>query len=822
MVTISQAFAIAVQHHQAGRLEIAEQLYRQILEAEPEHVDAMHLLGLIAHQLGMHEAGAAQLERAIALKGDVADLHFSLGGIYHALQRIPQAIACYRRALELKPEHADACNNLGNALKGQGRLDDAVTCYRRALELRPSFVEALNNLGVTLRDQGKSEAAEACCRRALELKPDFAEAHNNLGIALKDQGQVAEAAACYRRALALKPDYAEALNNLGVASYDLGQMGDAVACCRRAVELRPNYAEAHNNLGNALKDLGRVDEAMASYRRAVELKPDYVAPLNNLGIVLKESGRLDDAVACYRQAMERKPDCAEVYNNLGVALQAQGKPDDAAACYRRAMELRPDDATAHYNLANALKDLNQLDDAVVCYQRTLELNPDCAEAYNNLGLVLKDQGRLDDALACYRRALARNPGDLLAHNNMTYTRLFCADDDPATRYAELRRWNQQYAEPLGSALPPPDNDRNPQRRLRIGYVSPDFRSHPVGQFLVPLLESHNHEAFEIYGYASVQKPDPMTDRCRACCDVWRDVQSLSDFRLAETIRQDRIDILVDLTLHMAGSRLLVFARRPAPVQITYLGYCGTTGLEAIDYRLTDPYLDPVGQEEPFYAEQSIHLPETYWCYRPSDLAPPVALQPACASGVATFGCLNNFCKQSAPAFATWCALLKAVPQSRLLLHAQAGSHRDRLLAVAAERGLSPDRVEFVPFQPPHEYLRTYQRIDVALDPFPYSGGTTTCDALWMGVPVVTLAGQTAVGRGGVSILSNVGLQECVACDTEQYVRIAAGLARSVSRLAELRATLRQRMQGSPLMNAPRFAGHVEAAYREMWRRWCAK
>ena len=297
---------------------------------------------------------------------------------------------------------------------------------------------------------------------------------------------------------------------------------------------------------------------------------------------------------------------------------------------------------------------------------------------------------------------------------------------------------------------------------------------------------------------------------------------LSDEELAAAVHQDRIDMLVDLTMHMAHNRMLVFARKPAPVQVTYLAYCGTTGLDTIDYRLTDPYLDPPGADEQFYSEQSIRLPETYWCYRPAVDSPPVGPLPALAAGRLTFGCLNNFCKVTEPTLAAWCRLLRVLPDSRLLLHAARGSHRDRVRAILAEQGVSSDRLVFVDGVPILEYLRLYEQIDVALDPFPYGGGSTTCDALWMGVPVVSLAGKTAVGRSGLSILSNIGLPELIASDVDQYVRIAAELAADLPRLAALRATLRERMQKSPLMDAPRFARNVEAAYREMWRRWCGQ
>jgi predicted O-linked N-acetylglucosamine transferase (SPINDLY family) len=719
MATISEALAIATRHYQAGRLRAAEQIYRQILAVEPNHADAIDLLGVIASQMGEHGIAVEYIERAIGLKGDVAAFHSHLGTAYLALRRIPEAVDCYRRALKLNPDDADAHYNLGVAFKVQGNLVEAVACYRRALELKPNDAEAHNNLGNVLKDQGNLGGAVACYHRALELKPDYAKAHNNLGIALNDQGKADQ----------------------------------SLAHCRRALELKPDFVEAHVSLGNTLKDRGNLEEALVCYHRAVELKPDF----------------------------------AQAHNNLGTLLKDQGKLDDAMACYRRALELRPD----------------------------------FAEAHSNLGNVLKDQGNLDGAIACYRRALELKPDYATAHSNLVYTQLFCPGYDARTLDEELGRWNRQHAEPLEKYIQPHSNNVDPHRRLRIGYLSPDFRSHPVGRFLLPLLESHDHEGFEILCYASLRMPDAVTDRCRARADAWRDVLGLSDEQVARTICRDQVDILVDLTMHMGNNRLLVFARKPAPVQVTYLAYCGTTGLGTMDYRLTDTYLDPPGRDERFYRERSVHLPETYWCYRPIDQTPPVNRLPAVEAGHVGFGSLNNFCKVTSPVLAAWSRLLQAVPGSRLLLHARAGSHRDRVRAFLAEQGISAERLTWVDLLPTAEYFGLYQQIDVALDPFPYGGGTTTCDALWMGVPVVSLAGETGVGRGGVSILSNVGLPELVAGDADQYVRIAVDLANDLPRLSRLRATLRDRMQASPLMNAPRFARSVEAAYRDMWRRWCA-
>ncbi|HWB54584.1 MAG TPA: hypothetical protein VG722_10340, partial [Tepidisphaeraceae bacterium] len=382
-----------------------------------------------------------------------------------------------------------------------------------------------------------------------------------------------------------------------------------------------------------------------------------------------------------------------------------------------------------------------------------------------------------------------------------------------------RQWNLRHAAPL-PRFKEYSNSRQPNRRLRIGYVSPDFRQHVVGRFIAPLFAHHNHEAFEIFAYTSVSHPDSLTARLKSCTDTWKNVLVLSDEQLAEQIHADEIDVLVDLTMHMAGSRLLTFARKPAPVQITYLAYCSTTGLDAMDFRFTDRQLDPTDDTD-IYSELSVYL-QRYWCYEAPEPSPPVAALPMISGGSATFGCLNNFCKVSQIAFELWARILQTVHNSRLILHAHPGAHRQEALDRFNALGIAPDRIQFVDFAPMAEYLRLYQKIDIALDPFPYAGGTTTCDALWMGVPVISLSGQTAVSRSGASILSQVGMSELVADSQDQYVAIAAALANEPSRLQALRLSLRDRMLNSPLMNGRAFAADVETAYRRLWIKWCSE
>jgi predicted O-linked N-acetylglucosamine transferase (SPINDLY family) len=666
------------------------------------------------------------------------------------------------------------------------------------------------------------DEAMVAYRQAIRLKPDYAEAYSNLGKASKDLGQLDEAIAFYRQAIRLKPDLAEAHNNLGNALEGKGQLEEAIAAHRQAIGLKPDYAEAHNNLGNALAAKEQLDQAIASYREAIRLKPDYPQAHNNLGIALKGIGRLDEAMACYRQAIGIDPGYAEAHSNLGNALSEMVQLEEAIASYRQAIRLKPELAQVHSNLGNALKDAERLDEAIASYRQAIRLKPGFAEAHSNLGNALARIGRLDEAIASHQQAIRLEPDHAGMHSNLVFALQYHPGYDGRMIREELRRWNRQHAEPLKKLIQPHANNRDSDRRLRIGYVSPDFYSHVVGQNLLPLFRQHDHGPMEIFCYANLVRADALTEQFRRCADAWRNIVGLSDLQAVELIRQDRIDILVDLALHTAKNRLTVFAHKPAPVQATFAGYPGSTGLDTIDYRLSDPYLDPPGLNDQFYSETSIRLPDSFWCYDPLVTELAVNPLPAQTDGHVTFGCLNNFCKVNEPVLRLWARVLKTVDRSRLMMLCPEGSHRQPLLDLLQREGISPDRIELIAGRPRQQYLELYHRIDVGLDTFPYNGHTTSLDSYWMGVPVVTLVGQTVVGRAGLSQLTNLGLPELVAHTPQQYVQIATDLGKDLPRLAELRRTLRGRMKASPLMDAPRFARNVESAYRSMWTTWCGQ
>jgi protein O-GlcNAc transferase len=639
-------------------------------------------------------------------------------------------------------------------------------------------------------------------------------------------GKLHEAEQLYRAVLAKKPRHPEASFLLGVIAIASGRLDLAFNLLARATAsasgnsaLQADLAEASFNLGLAFEGQGDLDRAIACFERAVELKPDAPQMHRRLARALRIRCDFVRAIAHYERALALAPAAAEIASDLGGTLKLAGHLDQAIAVYRRAIEIQPRFAPTHSNLGVALMDQLRLDDAMASFRRALDLDPDLVSAHCNLGNALTYSGLMDEAIASFRRAIAKRPDHHVAHSNLVYALAFHPAYDAGGILEEARAWSRQHAPSLAGAEPHP-NDRSPERRLRIGYVSPDFRDHCQALFMTPLLRHHDHENFEIACYSSVATPDAVTQRLRDHTDLWRSIAGVDDAAAERIVRDDRIDVLVDLTMHMSNTRLRLFARKPAPLQVCWLAYPGTTGLDAIDYRITDPWLDPQEGDDSVYAERSVRLADAFWCYDPLAAEPAAAPLPALSGGGVTFGCLNNFSKVHEGVIELWARVLREASGSRLLLLAPLGSARQRTLEAFAKNGVEGDRVVFVERRPRSEYLALHGQIDVCLDTFPVNGHTTSLDAFWMGVPVVTLVGKTVIGRGGLSQAMNLGLPELVAWTPDEYVRIAVDLSRDLDRLSALRASLRSRMEKSPLMDGPRFALNLETAYRGMWREWC--
>jgi protein O-GlcNAc transferase len=687
---------------------------------------------------------------------------FGLALQHHNRGNLQEAQSIYQQIVAVQPTHADALHLLGVIHRRTGNPTAGIELMQRALAINPGCENANYNLGNALRDQGRSDDAVAAYRRSIAFNQNLLQSYHNLGRLLKAQGQLEQASAAFAQA-------------------------DALAAASHSASVpRPDLGMEWYNLGNSLREQKRYAEAINAYQKAVAHHPELAEAHCNLGNALVEEKRMDAAISAYNESLRVNPNLPQTHHNLAKVLYDQGRLDEAMRANAKALSLRPDYLSAYRNLANNLFESGQLDEAIALYQ----------------------QGDFDT------ESRAKVAGDFIytIHSHPAYDARAIAD--------ETRRWNEQYAKPLMAYSQPHTNDRDSDRPLRIGYVSPDFRHHVVGQNLVPLFREHDHQTFEIFCYSDASRPDAQTRRFQQWADHWSNTEDLSDEQLASLVRKDQVDILVDLALY-TGKRLLVFARKPAPVQVTFAGYPGSTGLTAIDYRLSDAYLDPVGVDESIYSEKTIRLPHSFWCYDPDDCVHiPVGPLPANESGLITFGCLNNFCKINKTILDLWAKVLQCVPGSRLLLLAKQGAHRQRTIDYLATQNIEPHRIEFLSYGSRQTYLRYFHRVDVSLDSFPYNGHTTSLDSLWMAVPVVTLVGQTPVARAGWCQLSNLGLTQLAAQTPEEFVSVAVELANDLPRLKELRSTLRQRMERSPLMNAITFTRDIEAAYRVMWQRWC--
>jgi len=737
---------------------------------------------------------------------------------HHQAGRFAQAEALYRQALSAEPRSAEILDGLGQVLLAMGRFADAETCFRDALTLRPDVPHLYTLMGVALSSQGKHAEALQSHRHAVAKQPRVPEALAHLAASQAALGQYEDAIASYRQALAVRPRFAEAQCNLGNLLSLTGRTEEAVGAYQAALSHKPQFPEAWVNLGIALRELGGLEESAAAFGNAIAQRSQFVDAHFNLGALLVDMKRPDAALEQLRIALSLKPNHADSLMITGLAFYAKGMHSDAVSLYQRAIALKPDFAEAYLNLGVALGALDRADESQAAIEQAIRLNPNLPEAHLNLATALRDQGLIDEAIARYRGLVALQPTPVNL-DALLYSLHFHPAYAPGQIRAEHAAYDAVVRTPGKSA--PHTNVRTANRRLRIGYVSPDFRDHCQANFLMPLLASHDKSRFEIFAYGNMPTFDQMGERLLAHVDHRRSIAGVNDAQADAMIRADRIDILVDLTLHMADNRLPLFARKPAPVQITWLGYPSTTGVSAIDYRFSDAYLDPPGQTDAFYVEKTIRLPDTFWCYDPMSDVPAIASPPSERTDHITFGCLNNFAKVTDATLNLWGRVMESAPGSRLVLLTPPGRARTRVVAALSKHGIAADRISFVERLPRQDYLRTYQQIDIALDTIPYTGHTTTLDALWMATPVVTCTGLTAVSRGAGSILHCVGLDELIAHNADDFVKCAVDLATHAQGLRELRANLRDRFERSPLMDAKRFTQHIEAAYSQAWDTWLA-
>ena len=698
----------------------------------------------------------------------------------------PQAERLYQRVLSLEPNQADALAHLGLLNLQFGRGEVAVSLIKQALKRADKNATYYSYLGDAYRALGKFDDARHAYQKALKLDPNLVPALGNLGLTLQDQGRLDEALAAFQRVLALVPDSVDALINIGVILQDKLDFKAAIDAFQQVLKLAPGRAEAHFNLGAVLAKTKQFSRAAHHFQCAVEL----------------DSGR------------------SESWVGLGRALTATDKKLEAIAAFDKALVLEPGNLGALVEMSSLMRKAGCPTRAVVLLQRVLELCPNDRIATINMGIALLDAGEPAQAIACYEKGLQTWPSDpalqsslLFSHSYLPLSleKMFGLHQKVGRVLESIEQMQLRANVGKVSAT---------KKRLRIGYVSADFYGHPVASLIEPVLRRHDTEDFEIFCYSDVSEPDEETDRLRGYANEWRDTHHLTHESLVEKIAYDRIDILVDLGGHTGANRLPVFARKPAPIQVTWLGYFDTTGLARMDYILLDQF--SVAASAQRFTEQVWPMPSVRFCYKPPETAPPVAMPAIAERGAITFGCFNNLAKLNDRVVSLWAKVFVALPAARLLLKCRSLADpevRKKLLERFERHGIAPARIELRGGSPHHVMLSEYADVDIALDPFPYTGGLTSLEALWMGVPVVTLQGDSVIGRQTAGFLRVLGVDDLIAQSEEDYLRIVISLAWNHALLVDLRAGLRERMWASPLCDAEGFTRQLESAYRDMWGRW---
>ena len=806
-----------------GKLAHAADSYRSALALAPHDKEAHFHLGEIAHAMGQFDEAVASFRSQLQMTPHDARVHAGLGAALQGAGQVTDAVASYRRAAQLNPHLDMLHHNMALALHSLQQYDAAADAYRLALAAQPHSITLLARLGDAHRALGQADAAIACYQQALVMDDENGNIMLSLAIALEHAGQTEEALARYRDAASLNPRDIDVHFSHGACLQGLGRAEEAVTCYRQALEIDADSVMTLNNLGAALLGLRQLEEAIAHQQHALALCPDSDVAHCNLGACLQALGQYEEAEASYRQALALTPDYLVVHNNLCTTLQHLGRHEEALQVCRRMQELGEDNAPLHFNIANSLQALRQTEAAKGHFRTALEHDPDYAEAHVNLGSLLQLQGQGEQGMRHIRQALQARKGHYaLAHSNLLFSLSHSDTADAGTLFAEHCRFGELLDASAGTSLPF-SNTPQPERRLRIGMVSGDFNNHAIASFLAPVLALlARNPNLVLYAYYNKTSEEEHTQILRGYMDHWRNVTNLSDTAMETLIRADAIDILIDLSGHSAANRLPVFARKPAPIQASWMGYPGTTGLRAMDYFLSDNRILPARQFDHLFLEKIVHLPISA-PFIPYANAPDIGPLPALANGHVTFGSFNRANKLNRKVIALWSQVLRALPNSVMLLGGLDGDERDDYLRNwFAEEGIDHARLRFHARGSMAEYMQLHQQVDVCLNTFPYTGTTTLCHALWMGVPTLSLSGNTIPTRSAAAYLGHVGLEAFAAHDEPDFVNKGIFLSQNIATLSQLRSTLRERFRLSPVAQPALVTQGFERALRIMWRRWCAE
>ena len=815
MMTASQrAFEKGIDAHRRGAIEEARLLYREVLRLDPRNAAACGNLAIIAAQHGDLVVAEDMFRRGIELRPDYPAGYNHLGTVLQQQGKWTEAIAAHRHAIRLDPNYAEAHLALGNALKQERDLDGAMRCYRAAAAARPDFAEAHNNAGVVLQMQGRLEEAAVAYREATAVRPGYAEAFFNLGSVRHQSRQFDAAEAAYRQAIAIDPKVAVVYNNLGTVLKDQGRLDAALEALEHALQLRSDYPEAHFNRAAVLQQQGRLEDSLAAYGNAFALRRDYIEAANNAGIVLQELGRPAEAIDLYRRICRPTPAHADLYNNLGTALLTEARFEEARQAFEQALACLPDFAEAAYNLGNALRELGRLADALAAWQQALELRPDYGEAFGQLAH--------HRALACQWDSHETDQQKLLAMVRSSVRvppfYLFATAASAPDQLLAAAQWIAPIRPPQNALFAP--RGGRADGRIRLGYLSGDFHQHATAQLAAGLFERHDRNRFEVVAYS--YGPDdgsPMRARLAQAFDRFVDVRRLSHREAAGRIHQDEIDILIDLKGYTHGARPMISAFRPAPVQVSYLGYPTTMGADFIDYILVDGFVVPRSQQACF-SEQLVHLPV---CYQANDqrrdqAAPTARRDWRLPEQELVLCCFNNSYKLSPRLFDVWMRLLAAAPGSVLWLLATNELAQANLRKEAEGRGVDPTRLVFASVVASAAHIERHRHADLFLDTAPCNAHTTASDALWGGLPVLTLSGDTFAGRVAGSLLTAIGMPELIATSLEHYEATALALIREPDRLGRLRRKIEEKRDVNSLSDLAKLTAAIEGAYERMWQR----
>ena len=808
---------------QRGDLAQADALCEQILSNNPLQFDAIYYRGMIARKFGDLRDAEKFFLRALKIRKDFAPIYSSYGLVLHDLKRFDDSLRHYEKSITLDPRFSAAYYNAGITLERIGRLEDALSFYDKAIFLHADHFDFLNNRGNVLKALDRVDESLKSYERAIVSKPDYSAAYNNRGVALKDLHRFEEALLCYDCAIKIDIGYIAAYNNRGVALQNVGRPEEALANFDQAISLNSSFSMAYYNRGVSLEKLHKPEEALASYANAVSISPDYCDAYLNRAMILKTQMRFEEALLCFDRAIWLSPESGELFNSRAVMLHEAGRCRDALASFSEAICLKPDLAAAYCNRGVTAKTLKIFDEALDCYDKAICLQRDYAEAFNNRGVMLQDLKRFDEALASFEAALDADSRHFTAHSNLLFTMNYVPSLSVEQRLEEAKRFGKRVSVDASSKFTSWCGSLDAER-LRIGFVSGDFRNHPVGYFLEGFLSKINQSKLELFAYSTHLNEDNLTENLKTHFAVWRSVANRSAHDVAKIIHADGLHILIDLAGHTAGNLLPAFAYKPAPIQASWLGYFATTGVSEINYFIGDPHVAPESEQHHF-TEDVIRLPETYLCFTPPHSAVEVGPLPAYRNGFITFGCFNNLSKLNSDVVLLWSRILNAIDGSRLFLKSgQLGDPDVVRSTVESFRwaGVAPERLLFEGPSDRRDYFDAFNKVDIALDPFPFPGGTTSVEGLWMGVPVITLRGDRFIAHNGETIAHNSGQSDWIADSEADYFYKAVLFSSNLEKLSSLRSGLRSQISHAPLFDSERFAANFEDLLAFMWKDFLKK